>query len=409
MGSVFRRKDSKFWYAKWYQNGRPVQRSTGAVTKREAERFLKLREGAVAKGAPIPMRFDRILYDELAGDLCKHYETTGRRSMKEVAGRLVHLDKFFQGYRTVSIDPTKITDYVSKRQAEGVSNRTINIELGILKRMLRLARENGKLLQVPSIKMLKEGAPRSGFFEEAQYRAVQRHLREDLQVAVAIAYTFGWRIKSEVLTLGRSQVDLKAGTLRLEPGTTKNGEGRIVYLTPELRELLAQQLSRVDRLAKEMERVIPWVFPHLTGRLQGDRIKDFRKTWKTACKKAGVPWMLRHDFRRTAVRNMERAGVARSVATKITGHKTESVYRRYAIVSDADLREASQKLVRVGSYGLATSENIGVDSPAVSVENHSCDPLAQLAEHLSSKFSKFTFNADIDFVRDFCKKCTCFS
>ena len=74
MGSVFRRKDSKFWYAKWYQNGRPVQRSTGAVTKREAERFLKLREGAVAKGAPIPMRFDRILYDELAGDLCKHYD-----------------------------------------------------------------------------------------------------------------------------------------------------------------------------------------------------------------------------------------------------------------------------------------------------------------------------------------------
>jgi len=156
-------------------------------------------------------------------------------------------------------------------------------------------------------------------------------------------------------------------------------------LTPELRELLAQQLSRVDRLAKEMERVIPWVFPHLTGRLQGERIKDFRKTWKTACEKAGVPWMLRHDFRRTAVRNMERAGVARSVATKITGHKTESVYRRYAIVSDADLREASQKLVRVGSYGLATSENIGVDSPAVSVENHSCDPLAQLAEHLPFK------------------------
>jgi hypothetical protein len=54
--------------------------------------------------------------------------------------------------------------------------------------------------------------------------------------------------------------------------------------------------------------------------------------------------MLTHDFRRTAVRNMERTGVPRSVATKLTGHRAEAVYRRYAIVSDADLRAASATL-----------------------------------------------------------------
>jgi integrase len=69
-----------------------------------------------------------------------------------------------------------------------------------------------------------------------------------------------------------------------------------------------------------------------------------RKRWQTAVVKAGVPGRIPHDFRRTAVRNLERRGVARSVAMKITGHKTESVYRRYAIVSDADLREATEKL-----------------------------------------------------------------
>ena len=91
-------------------------------------------------------------------------------------------------------------------------------------------------------------------------------------------------------------------------------------------------------------RIIPYLFPHLDGRHQGKRIRDFRKAWLTACRKAGMPGRLCHDFRRTAVRNMERQGVPRSVAMKITGHGTEHVYRRYAIVSDADLQAAAQKL-----------------------------------------------------------------
>ena len=88
---------------------------------------------------------------------------------------------------------------------------------------------------------------------------------------------------------------------------------------------------------------MPYLFPHLTGRHRGHRVGGFGKTWAT-CTRAGVPGRLLHDLRRTAVRNMERQGVPRSVATKLTGHKTESVYRRYAIVSDADLREAARRL-----------------------------------------------------------------
>jgi integrase len=119
---------------------------------------------------------------------------------------------------------------------------------------------------------------------------VRRHLPPDLQLAVAIAYTYGWLMQSEVLTLARRQVDLEAGTLRLDPGSTKNGEGRVVYLTPEVKTLLAAQLERIRTIEKTSGRIIPHLFPYLGGgRRLGTRRRDFRKVWVAACKAAGVP------------------------------------------------------------------------------------------------------------------------
>ena len=92
------------------------------------------------------------------------------------------------------------------------------------------------MLRVPRIHLLQESAPRSGLFERSDFERVRKHLtqRPDLQGAISLPHAFGWRMQSEVLQMQLSQVDLAAGTLRLEPGTTKNHEGRTVYLTPEL-------------------------------------------------------------------------------------------------------------------------------------------------------------------------------
>jgi len=89
-----------------------------------------------------------------------------------------------------------------------------------------------------------------------------------------------------VLTLKRTQVDLNACTLRLEPGTTKNDDGRLVYLTPELVDLLRAQEERIQILEMRTGRAVPYLFPNLSGRHRGQRINDFRKAWALACREA---------------------------------------------------------------------------------------------------------------------------
>jgi integrase len=337
-------RESAVWWIKYYVGGRPVRESTGTAKEQDARRVLKAREGRVALGQPMLPRVDRILYEEAAADLRRYYETTGCRDLAEADGRLAHLNLFFTGRRLAAIGQAEATDYVLKRQGSGAANGTINRELAVLGRMLRLAYKHGKLLRLPVIDKLKESGPRQGFFERAQYEAVRRRLRPDLQAAVAIAYAFGWRMQSEVLTLERRQLDLEAGTLRLDAGETKNDEGRVVYLTPELLRLLGEQLNRVRTLERETGRIIPCLFPHDRGRHRGERRRDFRKAWAKACRKAGVAGRLRHDLRRTAVRNLVNAGVAERVAMTVTGHKTRAVFDRYHIVSPGDLQDVARKL-----------------------------------------------------------------
>ena len=224
------------------------------------------------------------------------------------------------------------------RQEAGASNAEINRELAILKRAFSLGARAGKILNKPYIPGLKESNVRKGFFEPDQFKAVLNHLDLPLQKLMTFYYITGCR-KSEGLTLQWRQIDFRTGTVILDPGTTKNDDGRVFPFTQELRELLESQKAYTDQLQREKKIVCPWVF-HRNGR----PIKSYDGAWRSACKKAGLPGRHVHDFRRTTVRRLEQAGVSRSVGMKLTGHKTESVYRRYAIVSKSDLEEATRRL-----------------------------------------------------------------
>jgi len=167
---------------------------------------------------------------------------------------------------------------------------------------------------------------------------VCQHLPSPIAAVVRFAHLTGWRVDSEVLTLRWANVDWTGESVRLEAGTTKSGEPRVFPFTNELRQLLREQWVEHEELRRRGT-ICPSVFHR-----DGKPIKSFIKVWRTACRAAGCPGRIPHDLRRTAVRNLERAGVPRSTAMAMVGHKTESIYHRYAIVDETSRREAAEKL-----------------------------------------------------------------
>lgn len=223
-----------------------------------------------------------------------------------------------------------------------VLNAEINRELMTLKRMYSLASD--QITHQPKISrkegtMLKESAARSGFFDREQFGIVLAQLPESLRLALEFAYITGWRIPSEVLPLQWRQIDFAAVEIRLDAGTTKNSEARTFPFTARLRELLQEQRA----VTKALERKTGQIIPHLFHR-DGAAIRSLVKAFKAASRAAGFPGRIPHDLRRSAVRNLVRAGVSETVAMKLTGHKTRSVFDRYDITSDTDKREAVRRL-----------------------------------------------------------------
>jgi len=366
MGELKRR--GQIWWIRYYKNGRRHEESSGSTKEGEAKSLLRLREGDIERGVAVTPKVGRIRFDEAVADVLNDYRTNRKRSLDDVERRIEkHLKPFFGNRRMVSVTTADIREYIASRQKEtsvarkaysftasdgtarhvpeqrrtivGVSNGEINRELTALKRMFNLAIQAGKLLQKPHIPLLKEDNVRVGFFERDQFLAVLARLPDPVQPAATFAYITGWRIDSEVLSLEWRQVDFGAGEVRLDPGKTKNGEGRTFPMTRDLREVLEGQKAITENLQRQCKVVCPRVF-HRSGR----PIKSFRVAFRTACAGAGCPGRVLHDFRRTAVRNLVRAGIPERVAMQMTGHKTRSVFERYNIVSAGDLREAGKRL-----------------------------------------------------------------
>jgi integrase len=368
-GCVYRRtyrdrRGRRRHYSSWsieYRLGGRLVREDGWRSRSEAEKVLRERLTARDAGRPVGPAVERTSFEDLEKLILDDYRLNERRSLARVEQALVHLREAFEGNAAVTIVERRITEYAAGRVRAGAKSGTVNRELAALRRMFRLGYKAGLVGRRPDITLLREAPARKGFFEREQLDALLAHLSQDLRAFAEALYLTGWRV-DEVRTRQWRHVDLEAGWLRLEPGETKNGEGRQFPLTPRLRALLEAQKERREELRRTKRIVVPWVFWRDAGpgvKRAGSPVRHFRRAWVTACAKAGLarkvtdeagdvvkvePLRLVHDFRRTAVRNLERAGVPRSAAMRMVGHKTEAIYRRYAIVDEAMLREAAAKL-----------------------------------------------------------------
>ena len=292
------------------------------------------------------------------------YRVRRVKSLASVLSHLKPLRNHFGDWRAMDITFRAIETYITTRREDEKSNATINRELELLRRALRLAHDRQLLPSIPKVRVLPENNTRQGSFERPDLEAVVAALPAYLQDFTRFAYLTGWR-KGEITSLKWTDVDRDAGAIRLRPEAAKTGRGRTVMLEGDLAELIDRRWEARLFEKNGNVRIAAVVFHR-----DGEPVGDFRKAWATACKAAGVPDKLFHDLRRTAARNMVRAGVPERVAMAVTGHLTRSMFDRYNIVSEDDLRKAAQKttlyvdtlpLTRVPGQG--SEDPIGATKP----------------------------------------------
>lgn len=350
MGSIYRPRykdkksgkiiDSQVYWIKYYKNGKSFRESSKSKRKADAEKLLKLREGQIVKGEFYGLQMEKTRLQELANDYLNDYILNGRKSLGDARRHAGNLLKVIGDVPVISIHSDVVLYYIKKRLADGLSNSSINRELTALKRMFSLAMQTTppKVTKTPRIPHLKEAPPRKGFFEYDEYLAIKAALPSYLRPVITMAYYTGMR-KGEILNLKWEQVDLTEGKITLYAGTTKNDEGRVIFMPGELLETLKAQKELRDSQYPQCE----WVFFGDTGK---KICKHFRGIWLKACNIAGLEGKLFHDFRRTGVRNLIRSGTSENVTMKISGHKTRSILTRYDITDEGDLKEASLKIER---------------------------------------------------------------
>jgi integrase len=234
----------------------------------------------------------------------------------------------------------RLEQYVDSRLVEKASNATINRELSALRTAFRIGRKKQPGLRVPvDFPHLAENNVRAGFVEDGQYDRLTENCSESwLRLFLEIAYTFAWR-KSEILNLRVSNVSLAERTIRLDAGTTKNNAGREVTMSATIAALVA--LAVAGKTPSD----------YLLTRDDLKPVLDFRRAWWNLTAAAGLKGLLVHDLRRSGARQLRRAGVPESVVQKIGGWKTAEMFKRYAIVSTADQRDAIEKLEQARNLG----------------------------------------------------------
>lgn len=340
-GTVYRQPRSPFWWVRYRVGGKEYRESTGSTNPKAADKLLAKRQAELGLGAFTAPSMKRTTFDDVMQMVQDDYVVNGRRSLDTLTYLAKRLRRAFGGVRVATITADRLTAYTRDRLTSGAAASTVRNELNALRRGLRLAQRAGKLATVPPFPTVNPGPPRAGFLEDADLPRLLAALAPELRPLVHFLALTGWRV-GEALALTWDRVDFGHGVVTLDVGTTKNGAGRTFPFAalPELAALLSGQRAVTEATQRATGQIVPRVFHR-----QGNAIKSFAEAWTSATARAGVPGLLVHDLRRSAIRRFVRAGIPERVAMSLSGHKSRSVFDRYNIVSDRDLSDNVAKLV----------------------------------------------------------------
>lgn len=352
---------SNIWWIRYADVSGRIRREV-AGSKSVAIKLYQKRKTEVLQRKKLPENLRTVVrISDLAPAITRDYAVNNKKSGAYVERRLrKHILPFFGDVAADELGTDKIENYVDDRRKEGAENSTINRELAALKRIFNLAKSTTppKVRSVPTFPRLKENPAREGFVENQNYEKLQLHTDEVwFKAMIACGYTFGLR-RGELLSLKVRQMDRSRRMIYLEVGTTKNDDARRVNLTGEVYELLARCVQN-----KQPE-------DYIFTRADGKPVLNFRSAWYALCIRAGLgkfvkaknkrmKWcgLIFHDLRRSAIRNMVRAGVHEKVVMLLSGHKTRSVFDRYNITSDADITHAASLIERARQQSLVESKS----------------------------------------------------
>lgn len=355
-GSIQKRGDS---YRIAYYDANHIRHYETWASEEDAHRELAKRLYEAAQGIPVSAKPNSVTFAELAADVVNDYKVNARRSVSDIEARFrVNILPVFGPRKAAHITTAQIKAYIVNRRDGGATAGTVNRELEAIRRAFNLASAGRKILTKPYIPMLKEDNVRTGFFTREEVDRLAAALKAPLGDFVLFGFLTGWRY-SEIQNLRWSNVDFAAGEIRLDSGATKNGDGRVFPLTVELRTLLEAQRTKKMALRNTANVVGSMMATSLALHvfmISAKPVGQFRKQWKAACNTAGIPCVVDakgrvlkalrtfHDLRRSFARDLDRKGIRRGAIMKLGGWKTDSVFQRYNIVSDADLRDAVEIL-----------------------------------------------------------------
>ncbi|NIS68731.1 MAG: tyrosine-type recombinase/integrase [Proteobacteria bacterium] len=315
------RKLGKYYQIDYYVGGKRVREVLkGVTTKKDAEEIererLRTRTG--------PIQFKK--FKDLAEWFLTHPDKQAKKTLDKDRERFNnHLLPYFGEAKPHDINSSMVDDYKVKRQRQFAANATINRELALLKSILRFALKKGKVSRVPPIDLLSEDNIRQRFITEEEFEKVLSSLSIEIVPVVKIAYHTAMRL-GEILELRWKNVDLKRRLFVFETEKS-NGKQRAVALHPEILNLFKS-------------------IPRGFGKTPIFNLKQNRveRAWQRACREAKVKDAWIHDLRRTRATIWHKEeGLPQDLIMHMTGHRTDSMFRRYQIVSTEYVEKLAQK------------------------------------------------------------------